>query len=98
MEKSLKHILLEIALKSYPEMVIRAHQIQKNCFTVPKEIRVYVKHSELTQEEQEKSQDKNSIDMACPVVGYDPYKMTEPFLIQLPNGSTRWTNGNHGKY
>lgn len=93
MEKSFKEILLEIALKSFPEMVVRAHQIKKECFKVPTEVRVYVKYTELSVEQQENAQDKHSVEMICPVIGYDPYKMTEPFMIALPNGSTRWVDG-----
>jgi len=92
--ENFEQILFKIVLESNPEMIIRAHQIEKEFITIPKEVNVYVNQNEMTTEMKiEMGENLRSREMSCPVIGNNPYKMNNRYLIQLPNGSTRWADG-----
>ena len=96
-QKKFEDILFEIVLTSNPDMIVRAHQIDKECMSIPTEINVYIYQSEMTDGmKAAMGENPRSREIKCPVIGHNPYKMTDRYLIQTPNGSTRWV-GNDGR-
>jgi hypothetical protein len=92
--EELFNIVFQIVLKNNPEMIVRAHAINtKDMLAAPKNIRVNLYKSDFTDENRPEGMNHSTV-QDCLVIACDFYRMNDPFLVQLPNGMTKWVSEN----
>lgn len=69
----------------------RAKEIDTKCTpAIPKTILVSINSNQLPKGFEFSNNKKSYITKSLPVIGYDPYRINDCFLVELPNGAKVW--------
>ena len=89
--------ILPLVLRNNPDLVIRALEIENGMWDMslqPKFInkRLGKEHFPDGHEMLHKFvEGKTSIEFDIEIIAVDPFNMSQPYCVKLPNGSVRWT-------
>lgn len=94
-----KTLLAILYANGMENVVSRAIAIDNELITKTeaKTIRVEVQKDKLTAGKQFKD-NKSYGNIECPIIGFNPLKLQDEYLVQLPNGDTKWTSLNNSEY
>jgi hypothetical protein len=90
--EELKSIVYKLALQNNPDMIVRAAMIQANQMPKPEEtVRANVYKLDFPEGQSPEGM-AHSIVMDLKIIETNWFRMSDPFLVQLPNGKSRWTS------
>lgn len=94
----MKDIVYRIALITNPEIIVRAAQLESGLYRPedhPETIEQSLYYSEWAPEDKtiEPDTPHKHKKYHCPVLLFEPCRMNQSYLVQLPNGMAKWVNG-----